>query len=123
MLQQDKADDYIMATGITTSVREFITQAFEEAGIRLCWEGSGIDEKGIDSNTGNLVVEIDPKYFRPAEVDILIGDPSKAFSHLGWRPKVCLSELITMMVSHDMKLAEKEIHLKNGGYAVKNYYE
>jgi GDPmannose 4,6-dehydratase len=123
MLQQDKPDDYIMATGITTSVREFITQAFGEAEIRLQWDGVGIHEKGIDTKTGNILVEIDPKYFRPAEVDILIGDPSKALSRLGWRPKVRLSELIKMMVSHDIKLAEKEVHLKNGGYAVKNYYE
>jgi GDPmannose 4,6-dehydratase len=123
MLQQDKAEDYIMATGITTSVREFITQAFEEAGINLHWEGTGINEKGMDLKTGNTLVEIDPKYFRPAEVDILIGDPSKALSHLGWKPKVRLPELIKMMVSHDMKLAEKEVHLKNGGYGVKNYYE
>jgi GDPmannose 4,6-dehydratase len=123
MLQQDKPDDYIMATGVTTTVREFITQAFEEAGMQLHWQGSGINEKGIDFKTGNILVEIDPKYFRPAEVDILIGDPSKALSRLGWKPKVRLSELIKMMVSHDMKLAEKEVHLKNGGYTVKNYYE
>ncbi|MHB9292424.1 GDPmannose 4,6-dehydratase [Hollandina sp. SP2] len=123
MLQQDKPDDYIMATGITTSVRDFITQAFGEAGICLRWEGTGIDEKGMDHKTGKILVEIDPKYFRPAEVDLLIGDPSKAISCLGWKPKVCLSELVKMMVSHDMKLAEKEVHLKNGGYGVKNYYE
>jgi GDPmannose 4,6-dehydratase len=123
MLQQDKPDDYVMATGITTSVREFITQAFKEAEIQLRWEGSGINEKGIDSKTGNTLVEIDPKYFRPAEVELLIGDSSKAISRLGWKPKVCLSELIKMMVSHDIKRAEKEVHLKNGGYEVKNYYE
>jgi GDPmannose 4,6-dehydratase len=123
MLQQDKPDDYVMATGITTSVREFITQAFKEAEIQLRWEGSGVNEKGIDEKAGKTLVEIDPKYFRPAEVDILVGDPSKAFSRLGWKPKVHLSELIKMMVLHDIKLAEKEVHLKNGGYAVKNYYE
>jgi GDPmannose 4,6-dehydratase len=123
MLQQDKPDDYIMATGITTSVREFITLAFREAGIHLRWEGAGINEKGIDIKTGNIHIEIDPKYFRPTEVDILIGDPSKAASYLGWKPKVHLPELIKMMVSHDIKLAEKEVHLKNGGYTVKNYYE
>jgi GDPmannose 4,6-dehydratase len=123
MLQQDAPDDYVMATGITTSVREFITQAFGEAGITLRWEGSGVNEKGVDTESGNTLVEVDPKYFRPAEVDILIGDPAKALSRLGWKPKVLLPELINMMVSHDMKLAEKEVHLKNGGYAVKNYYE
>jgi GDPmannose 4,6-dehydratase len=123
MLQQEKADDFIMATGITTTVRDFITMAFKEAGIDINWEGKGIDEKGIDKDTGKVLVEIDPRYFRPAEVELLIGDPSKAFSSLGWKPKVQLPELVKMMVTHDIKLAEKEVHLQNGGYEVKNYYE
>jgi GDPmannose 4,6-dehydratase len=123
MLQQEKADDYIMATGVTTTVRDFITMAFSEAGIKINWQGEGVNEKGIDTNTGKILVEIDPRYFRPAEVDILIGDPSKAFSQLGWKPKVQLPELINMMVVHDVELAERELHLKNGGYEVKNYYE
>jgi GDPmannose 4,6-dehydratase len=123
MLQQDEPDDYIMATGVTTSVRDFITIAFQEAGIPLRWEGKGIDEKGIDGNTGNVLVEIDPRYFRPAEVDLLIGDPSKAKARLGWEPKVQLPELVKMMVSHDITLAEEEFHLKNGGYRVENYFE
>jgi GDPmannose 4,6-dehydratase len=123
MLQQETADDYIMATGITTSVRDFITMAFSEVGIKLIWEGEGINEKGVDNNTGKTIVEIDPRYFRPAEVDILIGDPSKAFSKLGWKPKVQLPELIGMMVANDTKLAEKELYQKNGGYGDKNYYE
>jgi GDPmannose 4,6-dehydratase len=123
MLQQEKADDFIMATGITTTVRDFISMAFSETEIKINWKGEGIDEKGIDSDTGKVLVEIDPRYFRPAEVEILIGDPSKAFSCLGWKPKVQLPELIKMMVDHDVKLTEKEVHLKNGGYEVKNYYE
>ncbi|MDR2942309.1 MAG: GDP-mannose 4,6-dehydratase [Treponema sp.] len=123
MLQQEKADDYIMATGVTTTVRDFISMAFSEAGITITWEGKGINEKGIDKNTGNILVEIDPRYFRPAEVDILIGDPSKAYAQLGWKPKVQLPELVKMMVSNDFKLAEKEQYLKNGGYEIKNYYE
>jgi GDPmannose 4,6-dehydratase len=123
MLQQEKAEDYIMATGITTTVRDFITMSFSELGIKLNWEGRGIDEKGIDTSTGKILVEIDPRYFRPAEVDILIGDPSKAVSQLGWKPKVQLSELVKMMIAHDKTLAEKELHLKDGGYEVKNYYE
>jgi len=123
MLQQQKPDDYVMATGITTTVREFITMAFLEVEINIKWEGSGIDEKGIDSNTGKVLVEIDPRYFRPTEVDILIGDPSKAFSNLGWKPRVRLLELIKMMVANDVKLAEEELYLKKGGYEVKNYYE
>jgi GDPmannose 4,6-dehydratase len=123
MLQQEKPDDYIMATGVTTSVRNFITMAFQEAAIPLRWEGKGIAEKGIDSTTGKVLVEIDPLYFRPTEVDLLIGDPSKAKAHLGWEPKVQLPELIKMMVTHDMTLAEEELHLKNGGFKIKNYYE
>jgi GDPmannose 4,6-dehydratase len=97
--------------------------AFMEAGIKITWQGKGIAEKGIDTNTGKTLVEIDPRYFRPAEVELLIGDPSKAFSCLGWKPKVQLPELVKMMVKNDLKLAEKEVYLKNGGYAVKNYYE
>jgi GDPmannose 4,6-dehydratase len=123
MLQQGEPDDYIMATGVTTSVRDFISMAFQEAGIPVRWEGKGIDEKGIDGRNGKTLVEIDPRYFRPAEVDILIGDPSKAFARLGWKPKVQLPELVKMMVTHDITLAEEELHLKNGGFKVKNYFE
>jgi GDPmannose 4,6-dehydratase len=123
MLQQDKPDDFVMATGVTTTVRDFITMAFKEAGMNLKWEGVGVNEKGIDTATGKVVVEIDPRYFRPAEVELLIGDPSKAFAKIGWKPRVQLPELVKMMVTNDIKLAEKELHLKKGGYEVKNYYE
>jgi GDPmannose 4,6-dehydratase len=123
MLQQDKPDDYVMATGVTTTVRDFITMAFEEAGITLCWEGAGIDERGIDAATGKTLVEIDPRYFRPSEVELLIGDPSKAKVKLGWEPKVKLPELVKMMVENDIKLAQREVHLKDGGYRTENYYE
>jgi len=123
MLQQEKPDDYVMATGITTTVRDFITKAFHEAGIELTWEGSGIDEKGRDSATGKVLVEVDPRYFRPAEVELLIGDPTKAITKLGWKPRVSLDELITMMVQSDLKEAEREVHLKNGGFPVHQYHE
>ncbi|MDR3312400.1 MAG: GDP-mannose 4,6-dehydratase [Spirochaetaceae bacterium] len=123
MLQQDAPDDYVMATGVTSTVRDFITMAFKEAGITIRWEGEGIDEKGIDAANGKILVEIDPKYFRPAEVELLIGDPTKAFIKLGWKPRVQLPQLIKMMVQSDIKLAEKEMHIKAGGYEVKNYYE
>jgi GDPmannose 4,6-dehydratase len=123
MLQQEQADDYVMATGITTTVRDFITMAFAEAGIALRWEGEGVSEKGIDGATGKTLVEIDPRYFRPAEVELLIGDPTKAKKNLGWTPKVQLPELVKMMVAIDLKLAQKEQFLKSGGYEVKNYYE
>lgn len=123
MLQQEKAEDFVMATGITTTVRQFIEMAFSEAGIDIEWKGSGVDEKGFDKKKGNIVVEIDPAYFRPAEVELLIGDPTKAKEKLGWEPKVQLPQLVKMMVKSDLKDAEKEMYLKNGGYEVKNYYE
>ena len=119
ILQQEKPDDYVMATGVTTSVRDFITMAFHEAGIDLRWEGHGVDEKGIDQDTGRILVEIDPRYFRPAEVDLLIGDSSKAIKNLGWKPVVGLSELVKMMVSADVEEARRELHLKNGGFEIK----
>jgi GDPmannose 4,6-dehydratase len=123
MLQQETPDDYVMATGVTTTVRDFIAMAFRETGVALRWEGSGLDEKGLDSATGKTLVEIDPRYFRPAEVDLLLGDPTKAITQLGWKPKVQLPELVKMMVSNDLKLAEREVHLKDGGYETENYYE
>lgn len=123
MLQQDKPDDYVMATGVTTTVRDFITMAFKETGITLKWEGKGIDEKGIDTETGKVLVEIDPRYFRPAEVELLIGDPTKAYKALGWKPKVQLPELVKMMVENDLNLAKKEQYLKEGGFQTENYYE
>jgi len=123
MLQQDQPVDYVMATGVTTTVRDFITMAFKEGGLDVCWEGSGVEEKGIDVATGKVLVEIDPRYFRPAEVELLIGDPTKALIDLGWKPKVQLPELVRMMVQNDIRLAEKEVHLSQGGYEVKNYYE
>jgi GDPmannose 4,6-dehydratase len=123
MLQQREPDDYVIATGITTTVRDFITMAFTEAGIGLKWSGQGIDETGIDERTGNALVQIDPRYFRPAEVDLLLGDPSKAREKLGWKPGIELPELVKLMVASDMKIAEEELHLIKGGYTVKKAYE
>lgn len=103
MLQQDQPDDFVIATGESHSVREFCTLAFKEAGIELRWEGSGVDEKGIDVKTGKVLVEVDPKYFRPAEVEQLLGDPTKARTVLGWNPhKTSFEELVRIMVQHDM---------------------
>jgi GDPmannose 4,6-dehydratase len=123
MLQQQVPDDYVMATGVTTTVRDFITMAFKETGITLCWEGCGVDEKGIDTTSGAILVEIDPRYFRLAEVELLIGDSTKAITKLGWKPKVQLPELVKMMVQNDLTLAERELHLRNGGFKTENYYE
>jgi len=123
MLQQDTPDDFVMATGVTTTVRDFITMAFKEAGIALKWEGKGINEKGIEVSTGRVIIEIDPRYFRPTEVDLLLGDPTKAKTKLGWEPKVQLPELVKMMVENDINLAQREMHLKDGGFKTENYYE
>jgi GDPmannose 4,6-dehydratase len=123
MFQQEKPDDYVVATGVKRTVRDFVNYSFNELGIELEWKGEGVEEKGIDKSTGKVLVEVDPKYFRPAEVELLIGDPTKAKEKLGWEAKVTLQELVSMMVKNDLEEAEKELHLKNGGYEVKNYYE
>jgi GDPmannose 4,6-dehydratase len=103
MLQHDTPEDFVIATGEYHSVREFCTLAFLEAGISLRWEGEGVDEKGIDVETGNILVEVDPKYFRPAEVEQLLGDPTKARTQLGWNPrKTSFDELVRIMVRHDL---------------------
>lgn len=108
MLQHDKPEDFVIATGEMHTVREFCTHAFAEAGIKLRWEGEGIDEKGIDTATGRILVEVDPKYFRPAEVEQLLGDPTKARTLLGWNPrKTSFEELVRLMVRHDMKFIKK----------------
>lgn len=108
MLQQDSPEDYVIATGECHSVREFCTLAFQEVGIMLSWEGEGVNEKGIDVATGKVLVEVDPKYFRPTEVEQLLGDPSKARTQLGWNPhKTSFQELVRIMVAHDMKKVKK----------------
>ncbi len=103
MLQQDKPDDYVVATGETHSVREFTELAFKEAGIYLEWEGEGVNEIGRDVDSGKVLVEVDPMFYRPTEVDLLIGDPSKAREKLGWKTKVSFEELVRMMVKNDLK--------------------
>ena len=103
MLQQDKPQDYVIATGETHTVREFVELSFKEVGIDIEWQGSGIDEKGIDSKTGMLLVEIDEKYFRPAEVELLLGDPSKAEKELGWERQTSFKELVSGMVKYDLE--------------------
>ncbi len=102
MLQQDDPDDYVIATGETYTVRQFTEWAFEAAGMRLRWEGQGVDERGVDAASGRVRVVVDPKYFRPAEVDLLWGDPSKARLKLGWRPRTGIRDLIDMMVRYDL---------------------
>jgi len=123
ILQQEKPDDFVIATGETHTVREFVELAFKEAGIVIEWQGSGIEEKGIDSKTEKVLVEIDPRYFRPTDVELLLGDPSKANKVLRWKPRVNFNELVKIMVKSDIELSERDVHLKNGGFKVKNYYE
>jgi len=108
MLQQDRAEDYVIATGETYMVRTFAEMVFERLGMPLEWQGSGEGEKGIDRNSGTTVIQIDPKYFRPAEVDLLLGDPSKARRQLGWKLKTSFEQLVNMMTDADLELAERE---------------
>lgn len=110
ILQQDKPDDFVVATGEAHSVRDFCTLAFKYAGIDLQWQGEGLNEKGIDVKTGRVLVEVDPKFFRPAEVEQLLGDPTKAQKELGWNPrKTSFEDLVRIMVESDLKKAEKEL--------------
>jgi GDPmannose 4,6-dehydratase len=113
MLQHDTPEDFVIATGIQHSVRTFCTLAFKETGISLKWEGSGVDEKGICASTGKVYVEIDPKYYRPAEVETLLGDPTKAKEVLGWNPsETSIEQLVKIMIQHDTELAKKESTIK-----------
>jgi len=108
MLQQDRPDDYVLATGETTQVRDFVRRAFSEVGIELEFSGEGVDEKGVDSKTGAVLVEVDPRYFRPTEVDLLIGDPSKAQRVLGWRHETSWQDLCAEMVREDLVTVAKD---------------
>lgn len=123
MLQQDEPDDYVLATGRKISVRKFIEMSFAEVGINLEWKGADVDEKGIDAATGKVIVEIDPKYFRPTEVDLLVGDASKAKRKLGWEPKRTIEELCKEMVQSDLRLFEKDKYLLEGGHDILNFHE
>lgn len=141
ILQQDTAEDYVIATGITTRVRDFIKMAFNEVGFTICFEGEGVNEIGVlesidadkykvamgnefDINEiqlpkiGTVIVKVDPKYFRPTEVDLLIGDPSKSKTKLGWQPKYDLKMLVEEMISSDVKLFQRDIHLVAGGHKI-----
>ena len=118
MLQQDTPDDYVLATGRTVSIRDFVNMAFAEVGRTLEWKGSGVDEVGICTRTGQTLVQVDPRYFRPAEVDLLVGDASKAKRVLNWEPKYTLEELCAEMVASDLTLFERTKFLRDGGHHV-----
>ena len=105
MLQHDTPEDFVIATGETHTVREFVETAFRQGGIHLRWHGEGVQEKGIDEKTGNVLVEVSPEFFRPSEVDLLLGDPTKAKELLSWNPrKTSFEQLVKLMVQHDMEL-------------------
>lgn len=122
MLQQDDADDFVVATGKQYSVRNFVNAAAKEVGIQIKWRGEGVDEKGYDQN-GSCIVAVDPRYFRPAEVETLLGDPTKAKEKLGWEPKVTFNELVSEMVREDLKSAERDELVEKHGYESFSYHE
>lgn len=132
ILQQDRPDDYVIATGVTTTVRDFVKMAFEEVGVRLAFEGEGVKEVGIVAEVNNpeskivvgqKVVVVDEKYFRPTEVELLIGDSTKAKTKLNWKPKYDLQALVKDMMQSDIKLFKRDQYLKEGGFSVLAYYE
>ncbi|MER8689030.1 MULTISPECIES: GDP-mannose 4,6-dehydratase [unclassified Mesorhizobium] len=108
ILQQESPDDYVLATGVKNSVRKFVELAFAEVGVRIQWNGSGVAEKGVDTKSGKILVEVDPRYFRPTEVDLLLGDPSKAERVLGWKATTSLDEMVREMVRSDLKVVARE---------------
>ncbi len=132
ILQAEKAEDWVIATGVTNSVREFVRMAFRKAGIELEFKGEAKEEKAIIAScsnpkyqvpNGKEVVVVDPRYFRPTEVDLLIGDASKAKNKLGWVPKYDMEYLVKDMMQSDLHLMKKEAHLKKGDYQTMNYFE
>lgn len=116
ILQNDKPEDFVLATGTTTSIRDFVTMTFKELGIDIEWQGSGVDEKGINKATGKIVVDVNPAYFRPAEVELLLGDSTKARTKLGWKPTYDLQMLCHEMVESDLDLAKREKLLNDNGF-------
>ncbi len=122
ILQQDEPKDYVVAMGEQHSVREFVELAASHLDIRIAWSGAGVEEKGIDQN-GRIVVAIDPRYYRPTEVDTLLGDPTKARTELGWKPRTTFLELVREMVDEDLKTAERDALVRKHGYSVFNYHE
>ena len=123
MLQQDKPEDYIIATGKQYSVRDFVTIAAKELNIGIDWQGKGIHEKGISTETGKTIVAVDPKYFRPTEVDTLLGDPSKAKQKLGWEPKITFESLVREMTRSDLEQAKRDELCQRAGFKVFNHNE
>jgi GDPmannose 4,6-dehydratase len=122
ILQHDNPEDFVIATGETHTVREFAETAFSEVEIEIEWKGSGSDEKGINKTNGKVIIEIDPIYYRPTEVDMLVGNPEKAKKILNWKPKMKFHELVKIMVDYDLKHSQKEKYLIKGGFLNRDYY-
>ena len=122
MLQQEQAEDFVIATGQQYSVRDFVNAASGEIGINITWQGNGIDEKGYDQN-GNCIVQVDPRYFRPTEVETLLGDASKAKEKLGWTPVISFKELVSEMAQNDLQKAKRDELVKKHGYQTFDYNE
>ena len=123
MLQQQAPEDYVIATGVQHSVREFVEIAAAELGMSIDWQGDGLDEIGIEQKSGKTIVRVDPRYFRPTEVETLLGDPAKAKKELGWAPKITFEQLVQEMVVEDLKLAERDQIVSQKGYKAYNYFE
>ena len=123
MLQQDEPEDYCIATGVQYSVRDFCNAAYAHLGKKIRWEGEGVDEKGYDEDTGQCIVAVDPRYFRPTEVETLLGDPTKAKEKLGWEPRISFEEMVHEMMEHDLSLAKRDALVKEHGYKAFDYNE
>ena len=123
MLQQNEPEDYVIASGEQHTVKEFVEIAAEELGIRISWEGEGVDEKGIDADTGKNIIAVDPAYFRPTEVETLLGDPSKAREKLGWTPEISFKELVSEMVQFDLREAQKDDLCLKKGFETFNHFD
>ena len=123
MLQQEQPKDYVIATGQQYSVRDFVNVAGREVGLDIRWEGTGVEEKGYDQNTGKCIVAVDKRYYRPTEVEALLGDASLAREALGWEPKTSFEEMVAEMVAWDLKEASRDLLCRNEGFSVKNYFE
>ena len=123
MLQQDNPEDFVIATGVQYSVRDFVNKAAKAVGIEIEWKGEGVDEKGYDKATGNCLVEVDPRYFRPTEVETLLGDPTKAKEKLGWVPKITLEEMVAEMVESDLMIAKRDALCEKEGFRTNRYFE
>ena len=123
MLQQENPEDFVIATGVQYSVRDFVNKAAKAVGIEMEWQGEGVDEKGYDKSTGKCLVEVDKRYFRPTEVETLLGDPTNAKEKLGWVPKIGLDEMVKEMVDHDIMIAKRDALCEKEGYRTNRYYE